>query len=220
MICCVSRRAVARQAVFVRLGAVCTLLALAACSILPKPEAQQTYVLPASVTPTQAATPTGWLLRVHTPTTVAPLDSTQVIVQYPNTSLAAYRGIRWADHAPVLLRDRLAQYFSDSGLFTTVVSGNSRLPADVELAMTLRSFQLMDPQGKASVNLRLEVQAIASNGPRLLADQPFTQIRPVADPGNPDAVIAAFGEVVDAVAGAMATWLEQLAQNAASGGKP
>jgi len=195
-----------------RINAACAVLALGACTLLPAPREQQTYTLPAFAPAVRAAAPTAWSLRVNTPFTIAPLDSLQVIVQRPNASLASYHGIRWADRAPVLLRDRLVQTLSDSGLFTAVVSDrNAILPTDVELSMTLRSFQLIHANGRAHATIRMETQLIDARGPHLLGHQTFAQVHAVDDPADPDAVIAAFGRATDALAAALATWVASLA---------
>jgi len=198
-----------------------TVATLSACSLLPKPDAQQIYVLPASPASAHTAAPTEWSLRVGTPLAIAPLNSNQVIVQYPNASLASYHGIRWADRAPVLLRDRIAQTLGDSGLFRAVVAGNATASTDLELAATLRAFQLEDPVGHAHVAVRLEAQLFGSSTLQLLGAQPFAQSQAVHNPNSPDAVIAAFGRAVDDVARAMLAWLQQIARaHRAAGSAP
>jgi len=193
-------------------SAACALSALGACTLLPAPQAQQTYVLPAFTPVARTAAPAAWSLRVSAPFTTAPLDSRQVIVQRPNASLASYHGIRWADRAPALLRDRLVQALSDSSLFTAVVSDrNAILPTDVELFMTLHSFQLIHANGRANVTIRMEAQLIDARDPHLLGHHAFTHVHAVDDPANPDAVIAAFGRATDALAEALATWIARLA---------
>jgi len=213
---------VRRSAACAALTAVlATVAALSACTLLPKPDAQKMYVLPASPTSAHTAAPTEWSLRVGTPLAIAPLNSNQVIVQYPNASLASYHGIRWADRAPVLLRDRLAQTFGDSGLFSAVVAGSATASTDLELAVTLRAFQLEDPAGHAHASVRLEAQLFDARTLQLLGAQPFAQSLVVHNPNDPDAVIAAFGGAVDDVARAMITWLQQIARvHRAAGSAP
>jgi len=195
-----------------RVSAACAVLALSACTLLPAPREQQTYTLPAFTPVARTAASTAWSLRVNTPFTTAPLDSRQVIVQRPNASLASYHGIRWADRAPVLLRDRLVQALSDSSLFTAVVSDrNAILPTDVELSMTLGSFQLIHADGRAHATIRMQTQLIDTRGPHLLGHQAFAHVHAVDDPADPDAVIAAFGRATDALAEALATWVASLA---------
>jgi len=200
-----------------RVSALCAVWVLGGCTLLPAPREQQTYTLPAFTPAVRAATPTAWSLRVNTPFTTAPLDSLQVIVQYPNASLASYHGIRWADRVPVLLRDRLVQALSDSRLFTAVISDrNAILPTDVELSLTLRSFQLIHANGRANVTIRMEAQLIDTRGPHLLGHQTFAQVHAVDNPANPDAVIAAFGHATDTLAETLATWVASLAPGTSS----
>jgi len=192
-------------------GAACVALTLGACTLLPAPQALQTYALPTFMAPVPSASSTAWSLRVNTPSTTTPLDSHQVIVQHANASLASYSGIRWADRAPMLLRDRLTQYLSDSGLFTAVVSDHdSILPTDAQLSITLRSFQLIHTQARADVHIRMEAQLIDARGPRLIAHHAFAHMYTVEDPTDPDAVIAAFGHTVDALAAALNAWMALL----------
>jgi len=209
----------AARALVQSIPGACAALALGACSLLPAPQAHVSYTLPAAASaqgsraaahataPLPAA---AWSLRVYTPTAVAPLDSPWVIVEHPNATLASYHGIRWVDRAPVLLRERLVQRFGSSGLFAAVVSDDAMAPSDVDLSLQLHAFQLHDPAGQARVLVRLQAQLIDGKSARLMGDQTFVQTQVVDDPRNPDAVIAAFGGVADAVADAMAAWLEPL----------
>jgi len=195
------------QGACARLLAACTVLTLAACSLLPAPDAQTTYTLPTFRPAPQAARAHDWVLRVDTPQTTAPLDTRQVLVQYPNASLASWRGILWADRAPVLLRARLAQALADSGLFTAVLTDNTGARVDAELSMTLRSFQVLNPDTDAQVEVRVQAQLIHTD---VLGQKLFSFTQSVDAPRDPDAVVAAFGHATDTLAAALQTWLQDL----------
>ena len=113
-----------RPQYFCRFGpmsAVMGLVFLSSCSILPKAEKLEIYQLPSSSIPRSAqAGSLPWALRIATPHSSQLTDSMRVLVLRQENQISAYKGIRWGNPAPVLLRDQLAEAFRTDGRFSSV----------------------------------------------------------------------------------------------------
>lgn len=200
-----------------RLGAPCAALLLGACSLLPTPSTHVAYHLPQPGDAARAAQATAvpWSVRVATPQAIQPWNSRQVIIRDANASLASYAGIRWADTAPALLRERLAQHLADSGRFAAVGTDRTPALADIELASDLRAFQLSRGADGNAVEVRLDARLIDLRQRQILDSRVFSQRITLADGGNADAMIAAFGVAVDRISVELTDWL---AAHAVAGG--
>ena len=121
-------------------------LGLSACSVLPKAAPMVTYKLPdyhiAQAESTPRAVPGPGALRVYAPESSRVLDSERLFIAQPDGRLSAWQGVRWADPAPVLLRDRIVEAFMRDGRSTSVITDSTPMSADMELRSTLRAFQL------------------------------------------------------------------------------
>ena len=139
----------ARPPMLRRFGIAAALLFLPACSILPATENLEIYPLraagPAAAPPGQpSGDPLSWTLRLATPNSNHMTDSPRILVLGPGGQLSSYKGIRWSDPAPVLLRNRLVAAFRTDGRFNSVSNGNSsnNLATDLELGGDLSAFQV------------------------------------------------------------------------------
>ncbi len=98
-------------------------LGLSACSVLPKAAPMVTYKLPdyhiAQAESTPRAVPGPGALRVYAPESSRVLDSERLFIAQPDGRLSAWQGVRWADPAPVLLRDRIVAF----GVATDILAG-------------------------------------------------------------------------------------------------
>jgi cholesterol transport system auxiliary component len=180
-------------------------LALSACSVLPKAASPDVYLLPA--TPLPAATPTApvpWTLRLDKPQATRPLEGARIaVVPTPNV-ITVYKGARWSDDVPSLLRDRLLDAFRDDGQVTRL-STDDDLRADLELAGTLRAFQSEYRQGVPQVVIRYDAQLVDARTQRILAMRSFTVTQPVDGREVPQVVLA-FGHAGDALAAQLVAW--------------
>lgn len=196
--------------------------ALAACSVLPKGETVDTYRLPASSLPAAAVgkgtgKEVGWALRVNAPYSGPLLDSTRIAVAPPGAPIGAFRGARWSDRAPLLLRDRLVDAFRDDGRVRAVSSDASRLHADLELDGDLRAFESEYRDGQPRVRILFEARLVQGGSRRILASRRFEVAEPAAD-ASVGAAVAAFGQAGDRLARGVVDWTLQRSADLPAGG--
>lgn len=117
-----------------RLLALAAALSLAsACSILPKTEPVDLYRLPVNQ-PSRTAAPLDWSLRLNKPLASEVLAGPRIAVIPQGDVVSSYKGARWSDAAPVLLRNRLLDGFQRDGQVQRLSADDSNLQADYELA--------------------------------------------------------------------------------------
>jgi cholesterol transport system auxiliary component len=201
-----------RPQYFCRFGlaaAVMGLVFLSSCSILPKAETLEIYQLPSSsVQHSAQANSLPWALRIATPHSSQATDSMRVLVLRQDNRISAYKGIRWGDPTPVLLRDQLAEAFRTDGRFSSVSSGNNNLVADLELGGDLTAFQVEYKNGIPAVNIRFYATLVQSGRNRIVATRSFEIVEPVQGREIPE-VIAAFGRATDRLAAEVIDWTLQ-----------
>ncbi|WP_062386472.1 ABC-type transport auxiliary lipoprotein family protein [Pseudomonas abietaniphila] len=193
---------------FTRLLLASALLTLSACSILPKQEPSDVYRLPIAATTSKTVTPEPWSLRVVKPKSSETLDSSRIAVIPQGDVISSYKGARWSDPAPVLLRNRLTEAFYRDGRVQSISTDDSNLQADFELGGELQAFQ-SEYRGQAiDVVIRLDAR-LADDHQRIVASRRFEVRQPVGDKQVP-AVVAAFGQASDTLAAQVLQWtLEQ-----------
>ena len=177
------------------------------CSILPKSEAPNVYLLPAtSTTATAHHGMSQESLRIVTPQAARALDSTRIAVSPQNNVITSYQGARWSDRAPRLLRDRLVDAFRTDGRFAAVSSDDANLQADLELTGDLGAFQSEYEQGVPVVVIRYDVQLVQSRSRHIVATHRFDIRQPVDGKGVPQ-VVTAFGQAMDQLAAQVIAWV-------------
>lgn len=193
---------------FTRLLLASALLSLGACSILPKQEPSDVYRLPTAATSSNAATPARWSLRVTRPKSSETLDSPRIAVIPQGDVISSYKGARWSDPAPVLLRNRLTDAFYRDGRVQSISTDDSNLQADFELGGELQAFQ-SEYRGQAiEVVIRLDAR-LADDRQRIIASRRFEVHQPVADK-QVSGVVASFGQASDKLTAQVLQWtLEQ-----------
>lgn len=189
---------------------------LSACSILPEPEQLRIFLLPTSET-TQAATglQSKHALRVVTPQASRILSTSRIAVVPQNNEISAYRGARWSDAAPVLLRDRLVEAFERDGRLPSASDEDDNLPADLSLYSDLRAFQSVYVEGAPQVLIRLDARLVNQHDHQILATRRFEIRQPSANP-SVESVVEAFGQASDRLSRELLDWtLEQARQQPA-----
>lgn len=187
---------------------------LSACSILPKSEPSNVYLLPAAPAVTNStATALDWSLRVAKPQANLVLDSPRIAVVPEGSVISNYQGARWSDNGPVLLRDRLLDGFQADGRIRQLSSDEAQLQADLVLVSDLRAFQSEYQNGKVSVVIRLDVQLVQSSTRKILAARRFDVQQPAGTSAVAD-VVAAFGQASNRLSAQLVPWVvEQGQQN-------
>lgn len=187
-----------------------TALAMTACSILPKQEPSDVYRLPTAASTSKAATPVPWSLRVARPKSSETLDSPRIAVIPQGDVISSYKGARWTDPAPVLLRNRLTDAFYRDGRVQSISTDDSNLQADFELSGELQAFQSEYRGAAIEVVIRLDAR-LADSDQRIVASRRFEVHQPVADK-QVSAVVAGFGQASDTLSAQVLQWTVEQGQ--------
>jgi cholesterol transport system auxiliary component len=187
--------------------AVLLAAAVASCSILPKAETRDVYVLPSPTKATPSASqPLTWSLRINTPKASGFLDSNRIAVMPDASRITVYQGARWSDDAAVLVRDRLVDAFRVDARIALVSNGEANERADRELDGQLRSFQTEYMNGAPIVVIRYDAQVVEVRTRRIIATRSF-EAR--STPGGSDIVstVNAFGIASDTLTTDVIAWV-------------
>jgi len=194
---------------------------ISACSILPKPEPFDLYRLPSaqsSVTPAHA-TPQRWSLRLNKPQASEALNSPNIAVIPQGDVISSYKGARWSDPAPVLMRNRLLDGFQRDGRVTLLSTDDSNFQADLELGGSLQAFQTEYQGTNAGVIVRLDALLVRGYDQRILASKRFEVRQPLSDVKVP-AVVAGFGQASDQLTTQVVAWAVEQGQKVAPPPRP
>jgi len=187
-----------------------TVLPMTACSILPKQAPSDVYRLPTVSTVSKPATPAPWSLRVARPKSSETLDSPRIAVIPQGDVISSYKGARWSDPAPVLLRNRLVDAFYRDGRVQSISTDESNLQADIELGGELQAFQSEYRGTAIEVVIRLDAR-LADDHQRIIASRRFEVHQPVADK-QVSAVVTGFGQASDALTTQLVQWTVEQGQ--------
>lgn len=189
-----------------RLTAMALLLGLSsACSILPQADPADVYRLPAAAVARQAGQPVSWSLRLNKPIASEVLNSPRIAVVPQGNLISTYKGARWSDPAPALLRNRLLDAFQADGRVQRLSADDANLQADYELAGELQAFQSEYSASGLAVVLRYDARLVQGRTQRILASRRFEVRQPVADKQVP-AVVDGFGQATDKLAAQLVDW--------------
>ncbi|CRI54635.1 ABC-type transport auxiliary lipoprotein family protein [Pseudomonas sp. CCOS 191] len=195
-----------------RLAALVTALSLAtACSILPQSEPVDIYRLPVSQTARSAA-PLDWSLRLNKPLASEALAGPRIAVIPQGDVISSYKGARWSDPTPMLVRNRLLDGFQRDGRVQRLSADDSNLQADYELGGELQAFQSeYRPGGAVEVVIRYDARLVQGRSQRILASKRFEVRQPLGSQQVP-AVVAGFGTASDQLARQVIDWTVSQAQ--------
>ncbi|AUY34736.1 ABC-type transport auxiliary lipoprotein family protein [Pseudomonas sp. PONIH3] len=195
-----------------RLAALATTLSLAtACSILPQSEPVDIYRLPVSQTARSAA-PLDWSLRLNKPLASEALAGPRIAVIPQGDVISSYKGARWSDPTPMLVRNRLLDGFQRDGRVQRLSADDSNLQADYELGGELQAFQSEYRSGGAvEVVIRYDARLVQGRSQRILASKRFEVRQPLGSQQVP-AVVAGFGTASDQLARQVIVWTVSQAQ--------
>jgi cholesterol transport system auxiliary component len=196
------------------LGAGLTLLG--ACSILPQAEPSDVYRLPAAPAPASAgpAAIQSWSLRLNKLQASEALNRPSIAVIPQGDVISSYKGSRWSDPAPVLLRNRLLDGFQRDGRVTLLSTDDSNFQADLELGGSLQAFQTEYQGAQASVVVRVDALLVRGYDQRILASRRFEERQPLSAVQVP-AVVAGFGKASDRLTAKVVAWAVEQGQKLA-----
>jgi cholesterol transport system auxiliary component len=185
---------------------------LSACSILPKPEPFDVYRLPsAQTTSSNHGASQPWSLRLIKPQSSEALNSPNIAVIPQGDVLSHYKGSRWSDPAPVLLRNRLLDGFQRDGRVALLSTDDSLFHGDLELGGNLQVFQVEYQGNTASVVVRLDALLVRGYDQRILASRRFEVRQPLNDVQVP-AVVTGFGQANDELTVQVVNWAVEQGQ--------
>lgn len=178
-----------------------------ACSILPKAEPADVYRLPSAATsqPAAASTAVTWSLRINKPLASDALNSPKIAVVPDGNLISNYKGARWSDPAPLLLRNRMLDAFQRDGRVPRLSADDSNLQADYELAGELQAFQSEYSASGLAVVVRYDARLVQGRSQRILASRRFEVRQPLSDKQLP-AVVNGFGSASDQLVAQLLAW--------------
>jgi len=180
---------------------------ISACSILPQAEPSDVYRLPAAQAPASAssAATQHWSLRLNKLQASEALNRPTIAVIPQGDVISSYKGSRWSDPAPVLVRNRLLDGFARDGRVTLLSTDDSNFAADLELGGNLQAFQTEYQGTQASVVVRVDALLVRGYDQRILASRRFEERQPLNDVQVP-AVVAGFGQASDRLTAKVVAW--------------
>ncbi|OFS70607.1 hypothetical protein HMPREF3173_19630 [Pseudomonas sp. HMSC08G10] len=182
-----------------------TLSLATACSILPKTEPVDIYRLPVNQ-PSRTVSALDWSLRLNKPLASEVLATPRIAVIPQGDVISSYKGARWSDPAPLLIRNRLLDGFQRDGRVQRLSADDSNLQADYELAGELQAFQSeYRAQDAVEVVIRYDARLVDGRSQRILASHRFEVRQPLADK-QVSAVVAGFGNASDQLVGQVVNW--------------
>ena len=189
-----------------RLLALTAALSLvSACSVLPRVEPVDLYRLPVNQASRQA-TPVDWSLRLNKPLASEVLAGPRIAVIPQGDVVSSYKGARWSDPTPLLVRNRLLDGFQRDGRVQRLSADDSNLQADYELVGELQAFQSeYRAGGTLEVVIRYDARLVQGRSQRILASKRFEVHQPLTDQ-QVAAVVAGFGAASDQLAGQVINW--------------
>ncbi|SEM64825.1 cholesterol transport system auxiliary component [Pseudomonas sp. ok272] len=196
-------------------GTLLASLALSsACSILPKPQPQDVYRLPATQSATPQARAVSWSLKVSKPQTGDALNDTKIAVIPQGNLISAYKASRWNNPTPILLRNRLLDGFAQDGRVTLLSTDDSNFQTDLELGGNLQAFQTEYQGNSAEVVIRLDALLVRGTDQRILASKRFEVHQPLSDLQVPGVVVG-FGQAGDTLTRQVIAWTVEQGQKVA-----
>ncbi|MBC3412269.1 membrane integrity-associated transporter subunit PqiC [Pseudomonas sp. SWRI51] len=185
---------------------------LTACSILPQSAPVDIYRLPVGQGSASPAA-LGWSLRVNKPLASETLSGPRIAVIPQGDVLSSYKGARWSDPVPLLVRNRLLDGFQRDGRVQRLSADDSNLQADYELGGELQAFQSEYRYWRVvEVVIRYDARLIDGRTQRILASKRF-EVREHLDHTDVPRVVRGFGTASDQLTRQVIDWTVAQAKN-------
>lgn len=163
-------------------GLLAGLLSLSACTLLPESEPLAVYQFPQPAMVGGSAQNGQHLylsLRIDTPQAGYAHSGPRLIVQTPDNQLLGYKGVRWSDPTPTLLREYLALAFQRQGALRAVTTDENALHADIHLSSDVRRFQIV-ASGEPHILIELQARLVNPESRRTYVSHDFSVQQPIA----------------------------------------
>lgn len=190
-----------------RLLALAAALSLtSACSILPQSEPVDIYRLPVNQA-SHSATPVDWSLRLNKPLASETLAGPRIAVIPQGDVLSSYKGARWSDAGPLMLRNQIRDLFVTDHRVQAVSTDDTNLQADFELNGDLLAFQSEYRGTAIEVVIHYDARLV-DDRQRIVASHRF-EVRQPAKGKEVPAVVAAFDTASNELAWQVLEWTLQ-----------
>lgn len=146
-----------------------------------------------------------WQLVIELPLTSDALDTRRIAIMPSPGVLQVYKGARWRDAPPALLRSLLVQAFEETGRIVGVGTSGSGLRADYSLTIELREFTVDYRDGIPHATIGLNAKLVNFVTNRVLFARTFRSEAPMAD-SSADAANQAFEQTLNNLLPQMVDW--------------
>jgi cholesterol transport system auxiliary component len=180
-----------------------------ACSILPPAEPMDVYQLHGG--PYSRLTGTKelvqWSLRIDRPKASEALDSPRIAVVPQDNLISSYKGARWSDAGPLMLRNQIRDLFVTDHRVQAVSTDDTNLQADFDLNGDLLAFQSEYRGTAIEVVIHYDARLV-DDRQRIVASHRF-EVRQPAKGKEVPAVVAAFDTASNELAWQVLEWTLQ-----------
>ena len=187
--------------------ALAALLVVGACASLTGTRESFTVYSPRYEAPANVARgrPVDWQLAIDTPLASDALDTSRMLVMPTPGALETYKGGRWADTPPLVLRGLLIEAFQETGRIAGVGALTSGIHADYTLTIDLYDFEVQYRDGAPHAVIRLNVKLNDASTNRVRTAKTFEADEPVSGTTAGDAA-AAFDRTIDTLLAEIVRW--------------
>ncbi len=186
-------------------AALLSTLWLSACTVFPEAESLTIYQMPAPDMSASSSAPVPLSLRISTPRAGSVLSSPRMVVNPRGNELQNYKGARWTDPVPALLRDHLAQAFEQRGALTAVSTDENAFSADIHMSSDLRRFQVIYGDSGPYALIELNARLIDPTSRNVIAGETFITQQALASEAV-SGVVDAFKQASDDLAARLIDW--------------
>jgi len=157
------------------------LLALSACSVLPKREPTQVFSPTQAPVAVEADWPTvSWSLLVAKPSASQQIDSERIAVQPGPGAVQVYNAAAWSDPATELVQTALLRGFEDSGKILAVARPGSGVHGDYSLQTEVRRFTSVYDGGSPQAVVEVYARLVHPADGGVVAARLFRETEPAA----------------------------------------
>jgi cholesterol transport system auxiliary component len=187
--------------------ALAALLLVGACASLTGTRESFTVYAPRYEPPANMADGkrVDWQLAIDTPLASDALDTSRMLVMPTPGALETYKGGRWADTPPLVLRGLLIEAFQQTGRIAGVGAVTSGIHADYTITIDLYDFEVQYQGAAPHALIRLNAKLNDVSINRVRAAKTFTADEPVSGTTAGDAA-AAFDRAIDALLADIVHW--------------
>ncbi|MBS3804367.1 MAG: membrane integrity-associated transporter subunit PqiC [Oleiphilaceae bacterium] len=181
-------------------------LSIAGCTLFPESKPLDVWTLEPATVSSEAAEARVQGLRVMRPRAGDLLNSNRMAVAPEGESISVYKGARWSDPVPRLLRDYLLDALQRDPRFSEVSGDDVQLAAKHELVSRLDAFHIDYRNGRPEAVVRMHVQLVAMPGRDIVAERLFS-LEETSNSEDMNAIVMAFSGVLAQLYKEISKWI-------------